>query len=162
LDSRKVGARGFFLGGGKNEGGEPQIGFFQHGRIKNGSRVVSDPREQSPVDDIGRHFSFELSLANEEDNGAKKAFRKIQVSHQGSDMKQVLMQRILKPAFVAVDLLRPLALFFGTEYPAFVVLGLDDENAEGGDDDMVDLLECSPKTGPSVMRVPARERHRLP
>lgn len=49
------------------------------------------------------------------------------------------MQRVLEPVLRLVDLLGPLGLFLGTEDPALVVLGFDHEDAERGDDDVVDL-----------------------
>lgn len=139
------GGRGRLLSGRlKEREKKDSDGFFYRGWIKNDSGVVSDPREQTPVDNVGRHFGFELGLANEKDDGTKAVFRKIEKRHQGTDVEVVLMQRILKPILVAVKLLSPLLLFFGTEDPTFVVLGLDDENTIGGDDNVVDLRAALP------------------
>lgn len=58
---------------------------------------------------------------------------------EGFDVQQVLVLRVLKPVLRLVNLRGPLALFFGTEDPAFVVFRFNDEESKGGHDDVVEL-----------------------
>lgn len=131
LDRREVIPGGCLAVGGAVEFIETRGGLLPCGVIKERGRMVLDPWEQAAVEDVWRHLGFELGIADEEDDGAEAVFRKTEKRHQGADVEQILMQRILEAAFLTINLLRPLALFFGAEDPAFVVLGLDDEDAEG-------------------------------
>lgn len=98
-----------------------------------------DPREQAVVEYVIGHRGFELRTADEEDQGMKAVFRDAEELRQSFHMEVVLMEWILEAIFRSVDLLGPLALFLGAEDPAFVVFGLDDKDAEGGDDDVIEL-----------------------
>ena len=57
-------------------------------------------------------------------------FRQCEEIHECADVELVLVKRILKSVFLPIDLLRPLALFFVAEDPAFVVFCFDHEDAE--------------------------------
>lgn len=54
-------------------------------------------------------------------------------------MLEILAQRILKAAFIAIDCLRPLLRLRVAENPPRVVFGLDHEYAVPGYDDVIDL-----------------------
>ena len=101
--------------------------------------MVFDPWEQAAIEDVSRQRGFELRVADEHDERMEAVVGKAEELLEGFDVQQVLVQRVLKPVLRLVNLLGPLALFFGAEDPAFVVLGFDYENPERGDDDVVDL-----------------------
>lgn len=54
-------------------------------------------------------------------------------------MKFVLVDGVLEPGFLPVDLLCPFALVFRAEDPSTEVFGFDDEDSGGGNNDMVEL-----------------------
>lgn len=54
-------------------------------------------------------------------------------------MAIILVKRILKPVFLAEQILCPLRTLCVAEYPAVHVLGLNDEDAVLRDDDVIDL-----------------------
>lgn len=125
--------------GGLAEGFEAGNRGLHGGGIEEGSGVFSDPCEQAMVEDVAGHRGFEFGPTDEEDEGMKLVFGDAEKPGEDFHMEVVLMERILEAVFGSIDLLGPLTLLFRTEDPAFVVFRLDDEDAEGGDDDMIEL-----------------------
>ncbi len=101
--------------------------------------MIFDPVLQPSIENVIGHFRFEFCVSDEDENGKKMIFGKIEELHECFNVQFVLVKRILEPFFVLIDLLRPFALFFAAKNPATVVFGFDDENAEGRDDEMIDL-----------------------
>lgn len=135
----EVGAGGGFSVGGAVEVIELGDGFFGGVGIDEGRGVTADPWDEAVVEDVGGHGGFQLGMADEEDDGEESVLGEGEEVHEGTDVEPVLMEGILEAVFAAVDLLGPLALVFAAEDPATVVFGFDDEDAEGGDEDVVDL-----------------------
>ncbi len=126
-----MGAGGGFAVGGAVEVIELGDGFLGGGGIDEGRGVTADPWDEAVVEDVGGHGGFQLGMADEEDDGEEAVLGEGEEVHEGTDVEPVLMEGILEAVFVAVDLLGPLALVFAAEDPATVVLGFDDEDAEG-------------------------------
>jgi hypothetical protein len=114
-------------------------GPLQRGRTDARLLMVENPRGEALFENVWRHRCLELRMADEEDDGQKRLSRQAKADGEGANVEIVLVERILEGALAAVDLLCPPGLPLRTENPATVVLGLDDEDPERGDDHVVDL-----------------------
>ncbi len=94
---------------------------------------------QTLVDDVAGHESLEFRTSDEEDEGMKVVRWKAEKLHQSLHMEMVLMKRVLKSILGPVNLLGPLALLFGPKDPALVVFRLNHEDAEGRNNDVIEL-----------------------
>ena len=117
--------------------------------------MIFDPRQQAAVEDVAGHRGFEFGSADEKDEGMKTVPREAEKLREGLHVEVMLMKRIWEAVFGPVSLLRPLALPLGAEDPASIVFRLDDENAEGLDDDMIDL-GASHTVGPWQIEIAER------
>jgi len=139
VDRGHVGAGGGFAVGVQLVLGACFADLTDLSGIEDRVAVVFDPGEQALIDDVCGHRGFECRVADEEDDGSECGFGKCEEVHERADVELVLVKRILEPAFLPIDLLGPLALFFVTKDPAFVVFCFDHEDAEWGNDDVVEL-----------------------
>lgn len=131
--------RGGFAVGGSVKFVEPCIGLLDCGKIEECHRVIRDPWEQASAENVARHLSFELAVADEHDDGVKVVIGKAEEQFESLYMQRILVKRVLKPMLRLVDLLSPLGLFLVAENPAFVVLRFDHKDPELGDDDVINL-----------------------
>lgn len=100
---------------------------------------IQEREQAGETDDIGAEIGFEYGVAGEHDEGMKIVIGQIEQGLERLDVAVVLAQRVLEPGFLLENLLGPLALVGTAEDPAGVVLGFDDEDAGGGDQDVVNL-----------------------
>lgn len=91
------------------------------------------------AEDVFGEVGFELAFADEEDDGVEESAVEGEKISEAFDVAVVLAEGILKAGFVAVDALAPGGVVFVAEDPALHVFGFDDEDAEFGDKDMIDL-----------------------
>src|SRR5690606_18184122 len=94
---------------------------------------------QPVLQNIGRHSSFKLAVANEIDNGMYEMFINIQKFSKNLLLPERLPYWILKKVFMAVYYLRPFCLPFRTEYPSLYIFSLDNEQTIYRDQNMIYL-----------------------
>lgn len=97
--------------------------------------VVSQSRTQH----VGWHGRLKLAFANEEHDGAEQLSLQFQKLSKAFDVAVILTKRILKPILVTVDALTPGAVLLAAENPTLHVLGLDYEDTEYGNQNMIQL-----------------------
>ena len=113
--------------GGLMEGREAVGGGEEGGVVQEVGLTGFDPRQQAAVEDMVRHGGLEGGVAHEHDHGMKAVGGQTEEFRERLHMEQVLVERVLELALVAVDLLDPLRLLDRAENPALVVFGLDDK-----------------------------------
>jgi hypothetical protein len=92
---------------------------------------------------ILRQRRLELALAPEHHDRMEHGFRQAQEFRECLDMAVILAERVLEAGLFAIKALRPLSVAFPAENPAGEVLGFDNEDAVGRDDDVVNLSGCA-------------------
>ena len=88
---------------------------------------------------IIRHGGFESAVADKDDHREHFIGIQFQGRLQGLGMFVILMQWVLEGVRAPAKLLGPEFLLGIAEYPAFIILGFNDENTMPGNDNMVDL-----------------------
>ena len=96
-------------------------------------------RRTPRIDYAFRHVRLEGAIAGEHHDAVEIRLVNAEVVRNRADVPVVLPYRILEPALLSVDRLRPLGAPLIAEYPARISLRLDDEDAVLRHDNMVDL-----------------------
>lgn len=104
-------------------------------------RVLADVVHKAcQVEDTCRYFSLELCVPREDNDGPNGLrWQEIEEILHRPHMTKVLVDRVLKTELAVEKDLRPTGLLGVGKDPALVVLGLDDENTESRDEDVIDL-----------------------
>ena len=90
--------------------------------------------------DVRRKSRFDLAFADEEDDRVEEFVWQSEIFGQALGVPVILVQRVLEPELVSAwKRLGPLGVVFVPEYPAVKIFCLHDEDAIGGDEDVVDL-----------------------
>ena len=121
---------------------------FAYGRGNLVELLLLDDRTVDGTDVVGHipridhavgHVSLERAVSGESHDADKIRLVNSEIVCECADVLVVLPHRILEPALLMVDGLRPLLALLVAEYPAGVCLRLDDENAVLRNDDVVNL-----------------------
>lgn len=109
---------------------------------------------QARTKHVLRHGVFELAFPDEEDDGVKHLSVQVEETSETFDMAEVLVKRVLKPGLVPVDALTPSAVLLPAKNPTLHVLRLNDENAEGRNQHVVNLRRAVGRREDDVVNAP--------
>ncbi len=122
--------------------GLEEIGYVPYLTLSEDSvlKLVDYSRNLVPVDDGRMGVNTEAGLPGKCDyRDVRYVSIFLQKESQCPDMALILLDGVAKPVLVTIDVLRPIFAVFASVNPALIELGLDDEDAINGSDNVVNL-----------------------
>ena len=126
-----------------------------HGRgAEDGFIKPPEEHSQPSLKHILWHRCLELAVADENDNRVNPCMIHIQKFGQAFRVSVILMKRVLKVIFPAVNHLAPLIITLISEDPAGVGFRLDDDDPVNGNQNMINLGRAVLRGDDNVVNAP--------